>query len=141
MHDYLAALIGGGMIGLAAMLMMLSVGRVMGISGIVSGLLPPKPETRGNAWRVAFIAGVLLAPLLFIAMFRAPPEIEMTTGPIALVTAGLIVGFGTIVGNGCTSGHGVCGLARLSKRSFVATPVFMITAIGTVFIMRHGLGG
>lgn len=141
MHDYIAALIGGGMIGFAAMLLMLSVGRVMGVSGIVSSLLPPFSGERDSAWRLAFIAGTVLAPILFIAIWKAPPTVGISVGPAGLILAGLIVGFGTVIGSGCTSGHGVCGLARLSKRSFVATPMFMLTAGATVYIMRHVLGG
>ena len=113
-----AALIGGGMIGAAAVLLMATHGRIAGISGIAARLLPPY-EGDGVAGRLAFIAGIVAAPLL--------------------VVAGLLVGFGTVWGNGCTSGHGVCGLSRLSLRSLVATMVFMATAVATVFVMRHVL--
>lgn len=144
MHDYLAALIGGGMIGVAAIMVMASHGRIMGVSGIVSNLLPPVAENwlSENAWRLAFLAGVLTAPLLFIAVRGNAPTVQLEASAPLLIASGLIVGVGTVTGNGCTSGHGVCGLARMSGRSLAATVTFMVTAIVTVLAVRLlGLGG
>lgn len=133
-----AALVGGGMIGAAAVLLMFTHGRIAGISGIAARLLPPHgPE--GTAGRAAFIAGLVAAPLLAAAATGAAPALHLAAGPVLLAIAGMLVGFGTVWGNGCTSGHGVCGLSRLSLRSLVATMVFMSTAIATVFVMRHVL--
>jgi len=132
------SLAGGMLIGLAAALLILLNGRVAGISGIVGGLLrAPQPD---RSWRLAFLAGLLLAaPLwrLFAALAPAPP----IAAPATLVLAGLLVGIGTRYGGGCTSGHGVCGLARRSPRSLVATGVFMATAVVTVTVLRHAAGG
>ena len=136
MHDFVAAGLGGGMIGLAAVILMLGQGRVMGVSGIVANLLPPYLKGDDQSWRLAFIAGTIVAPLLFIIM-GAAPDIELNAGPVLLVASGLIVGLGTVTGSGCTSGHGVCGLARLSQRSMVAVPIFMLAAIATVFVMKQ----
>jgi len=129
-----AALLGGVLIGTAAVVLALAAGRVAGISGIVGGLLQP---VRGDlAWRVAFIAGMVAAALAFQALGRFPlPRIDVGTG--TLVVAGLLVGFGTRLGSGCTSGHGVCGLSRLSPRSLAATLAFMVTGFATVFLARH----
>lgn len=135
MHDYTLALIGGAMIGFAAVLLMAAQGRVMGISGIVNKLLPPVASDW--QWRVLFIAGVLLAPLLTLFVSGTLPEVTITKNPVVLLIAGLIVGVGTVMGNGCTSGHGVCGLSRLSVRSLAATSAFMFSAIVTVFVVRH----
>ncbi|MEO1149670.1 MAG: YeeE/YedE family protein [Pseudomonadota bacterium] len=143
MHDFVAALIGGAMIGVAAIMVMASHGRVMGVSGIVSNLLPPTADNwlSENAWRLTFLAGVLSAPLLYILFQGQAPTVELEAGAPLLIVSGLIVGVGTVTGNGCTSGHGVCGLARLSTRSLVATITFMITAILTVLAVRLlGLG-
>jgi hypothetical protein len=130
-----AALAGGALIGLAAALFLLLNGRIAGISGILGGLLRP---ARGDiGWRLAFLAGLIGAPLLYHAL-AAPlplPRIEAGTG--ALVAAGLLVGVGTRYGSGCTSGHGVCGLSRLSPRSLVATLAFMAAGFVTVFVGRH----
>ncbi len=135
----LSAAIGGALIGLAAMLMMLLTGRIAGISGILAGLLPQGAGDYG--WRIAFIAGLLLAPLLgsLAGYGLAAPVIDESW--IVIVAAGLLVGYGTRLGGGCTSGHGVCGIARLSPRSIVATLVFMAVAIAVVAIRRHGIGG
>ena len=132
------ALVGGAMIGLSAMLLLLSLGRIAGISGIISGGLGPDGSDRG--WRLSFIAG-LLAPGLVVALVGAVPEISFTAGLPLLIVAGLIVGFGTRLGSGCTSGHGVCGLARLSGRSLVATLSFMAAGFVTVGVLRHLIGG
>ncbi|GAA0753027.1 YeeE/YedE family protein [Ideonella azotifigens] len=129
------ALAGGALIGLAAAAMALLLGRVAGISGILGGLLRPSPgESR---WRLAFLIGLLLAPWLVRAAGAMPPlKIEASSG--LLIVAGLLVGVGTRYGAGCTSGHGVCGLSRLSGRSLVATLVFMAAGFVTVALVRHG---
>lgn len=134
----LLSLSGGLLIGLAAALFILFNGRIAGISGIVGGLLRPKTDDR--AWRLAFIAGLMLAPLLF-SVVATLPESRIEAGWPTLIVAGLLVGVGTRYGSGCTSGHGVCGLSRLSPRSLVATMVFMAAGFATVFIVRHVVGG
>ncbi len=133
-----AALTGGVLIGAAAVALMAATGRIAGISGIASRLLPPYAD-HGFAGRLAFVLGIVVAPLLvaLVTGSMPVPQIEATTPVLAL--AGLLVGFGAVWGNGCTSGHGVCGLSRLSMRSLVATAVFMATAIATVFLARHVL--
>ena len=128
------SLAGGVLIGTAAAMLLLLNGKVAGISGIVGGLLRPSAANIG--WRVAFIAGLLVAPLLYQLVMPLPAvQIDADTG--LLVTAGLLVGLGTRYGSGCTSGHGVCGLSRLSPRSLVATAAFMAAGFVTVFIVRH----
>jgi uncharacterized membrane protein YedE/YeeE len=132
-----SALAGGLLIGLAAAMFVLFNGRIAGISGIVGGLLKP---LRGDVgWRVAFLAGLAGAPLAY-ALFAPLPRPTIDAGTGALVLAGLLVGVGTRYGAGCTSGHGVCGLSRLSARSLVATATFMASGFATVFIARHVLG-
>ena len=134
-----AALLGGLMIGSAAVLLMLSLGRIAGITGILVGALP---VAGGDwPWRLAFLAGMIVAPLLYTATTGSAPAFEATSGVPMLIASGLIVGVGAVFGSGCTSGHGVCGLARFSLRSLVAVPVFMASAIATVFIVRHVIGG
>ncbi len=125
---------GGVLIGLSAAILWVADGRIAGISGILGGLLRPKPGETG--WRLAFLAGLLAAPLLYVAV-QGAPEVSVEAGTARLVLAGLLVGFGTRLGSGCTSGHGVCGLARLSPRSFAATLVFMAVAALTVYASRH----
>ena len=129
-----ASLAGGALIGVAASLFLLLNGRIAGISGVLGGLLVP---ARGDiAWRVAFIGGILLAPAAYLLVAAWPAtQIDASWG--ALVAAGLLVGVGTRYGAGCTSGHGVCGLSRLSPRSLVATLVFMAAGFATVFVLRH----
>ena len=135
----LSGLLGGALIGLAAAALMMLTGRLAGVSGILGGALQVKPADQG--WRVAFIAGLIAAPLL-AALAGAPlPRPAMTSSLVLAAVAGLLVGFGSRMGNGCTSGHGVCGFARLSTRSIAATAIFMITAIAVVAIVRHGFGG
>jgi uncharacterized membrane protein YedE/YeeE len=134
----LASLLGGGLIGAAAALLWLSLGQIAGISGILGGLWSAGGSER--AWRLAFLAGLVGAPLAYAAVIGLPGS-EIAAGPAMLVLAGLLVGFGTRLGSGCTSGHGVCGIARLSRRSIAATLVFMATAAITVFIARHLAGG
>ncbi|MBS0429384.1 MAG: YeeE/YedE family protein [Proteobacteria bacterium] len=130
------SLAGGSLIGLAAAILIVANGRIAGISGIVGGLLRP---TRNDwAWRLAFVAGLLAAPTVYALVAPLPvPRIE--AGSAVLVIAGLLVGFGTRLGGGCTSGHGVCGLARLSPRSLAATLGFMAAGFATVFLVRHVL--
>jgi uncharacterized protein len=128
------SLAGGLLIGLAASAFVLLSGRISGISGILGGLLRP---ARGDiAWRIAFIAGLVGAPLAY-GLFTALPEVRIEAGDTALVAAGLLVGLGTRYGSGCTSGHGVCGLSRLSPRSLVATLSFMLAGFFTLFVLRH----
>lgn len=132
----LSALIGGLLIGLAAAMFVLLNGRVAGVSGILGGLLRPKA---GDAsWRVAFVLGLLLAPVVYAA-FAALPASHIAAGDMLIVIAGLLVGVGTRYGAGCTSGHGVCGLSRFSVRALVATLLFMAAGFATVFVMRHVL--
>lgn len=133
-----SALGGGVLIGIAAGMFVLLNGRIAGISGIVGGLLKP---ARGDvAWRVAFVGGLLGAPLLY-ALVSALPAPRIDAGYGTLVLAGLLVGIGTRLGSGCTSGHGVCGLSRLSPRSLAATAAFMAAGFVTVFVIRHLISG
>ena len=132
------AAIGGTLIGLAVALLMLTTGRIAGISGIVDGLIG---NDDGKGWRAAFVAGLILAPLLARLVGFTLPTPRMPASWVVIAGAGLLVGFGTRLGGGCTSGHGVCGMARLSPRSIVATLIFMGTAMVVVAIARHGPGG
>ena len=131
--------IGGLLIGGAATLLVLLTGRVAGISGILGGLFGAAASDVG--WRVAFVVGIVIGPVIVAAFGGPVPDIELQGSLPLLVIAGLLVGFGTRLGGGCTSGHGVCGLARGSPRSLVATTVFFAVAVATVFVMRHGMGG
>jgi uncharacterized membrane protein YedE/YeeE len=133
-----SALIGGGMIGLSASLFILFNGRIAGISGILGGLL--RPQGSGVAWRLAFLLGLIGAPLLY-QLAMPLPSVTIDAGNTTLVIAGLVVGIGTRYGAGCTSGHGVCGLSRLSLRSLIATLAFMGFGFATVFVARHVIGG
>lgn len=136
----LASLLGGAMIGLAAILLMAFHGRIAGMTGILSGLLPPL--SNDWAWRAAFIAGAIVAPALIIIVAGASTvPFESPVPTPWLIIGGLIVGIGVHFGGGCTSGHGVCGLARLSPRSIAATLIFMASTALTVFVVRHLLGG
>ena len=140
MHNFtpLSGLIGGALIGLASALLMLSAGRLAGVSGILGGLLTAGSD---RAWRLAFIAGLVVAALIG-PLFGTPGAARVYPSSLALyAVAGLLVGFGSRMGNGCTSGHGVCGFARFSTRSITATLVFMGVAFVTVLIVRHGFGG
>ncbi|MES1978416.1 MAG: YeeE/YedE family protein [Pseudomonadota bacterium] len=129
-----SALLGGMLIGLAAALFALLNGRIAGISGVLGGLLRP---VRGDiAWRAAFVLGLIGAPLVY-ALFAVLPAVQIEAGYGALIVAGLLVGVGTRYGSGCTSGHGVCGLSRMSPRSLVATAAFMGAGFVTVFVLRH----
>lgn len=133
----ISAVLGGGLIGLSAALLWLGTGRIAGISGIVGGLWTSRAGDIG--WRLAFLLGLLAAPLIYAAVGGAP-NIVVPTSPALLVAAGLLVGVGTRLGSGCTSGHGVCGMARLSPRSLAATALFMLAGFATVFVTRHLLG-
>jgi uncharacterized membrane protein YedE/YeeE len=136
----IASTLGGMLIGLAAVIMLALNGRIAGISGIVGRLLPPyaNSDPAGAAW---FVIGLIVAPLVYAAATGAPFA-QTVSGNIALMAiAGVLVGFGTGIGGGCTSGHGVCGVARLSMRSILATVTFMATGFVTVFVMRHVIGG
>ena len=134
-----SAAIGGALIGLAATLLMLFTGRVAGISGILASCLDFGAADK--SWRVAFIVGLVMAPLVG-GLFGYPiPSPQMPDSWSVIIVAGLLVGFGTRLGGGCTSGHGVCGVARLSIRSIVATAIFMATAIVVVALSRHLFGG
>lgn len=131
------ALAGGALIGLSAALLALLNGRIAGIAGIVGGTLQPK---RGDiGWRAAFILGLLLAPTVW-TLVTVLPEMRIDASYPMLILAGLVVGISTRYGAGCTSGHGVCGIARLSPRSIVATLAFMTTGFVTVFLLRHLIG-
>ncbi len=134
-----SAISGGVLLGIASALFILANGRILGISGIVGGLLPPKLGDTG--WRIAFLAGMFAAPWVFLLLapadFISAPRIQANT--ITTVIAGLLVGIGTRYASGCTSGHGVCGLSRLSPRSLIATLSFMGAGFGTVLVIRHFL--
>ncbi len=133
----LSAAIGGGLIGFSSLLLWLLEGRIAGITGILGELFNLR---RGDTlWRLAFLAELLLAPSAYVLMRPLPPLTVTHSAPL-LILGGLLVGFGTRLGNGCTSGHGVCGVARLSKRSIVATAVFMAAGAATVFVARHIFG-
>jgi uncharacterized membrane protein YedE/YeeE len=136
--DPLSALSGGALIGAAAVLLMLLNGRIAGVSGILAGTLMPTSGDRG--WRFTFIAGLIIAPIVLGFSGRQLPQPEMPESWLLIVTAGFLTGFGARLGGGCTSGHGVCGIARLSRRSIAATAIFMASAIITVAITRHVWG-
>lgn len=136
----LTSLFGGMLIGLSAVLLMLTNGRIAGISGIVSRIFPPNTGTSNIREGLIFIFGLILAiPLYEIFMGSAPEQVLTSNMPL-LIIAGLLVGFGSVWGSGCTSGHGVCGISRKSKRSIIATCTFMLAGFVTVFILRHILG-
>lgn len=130
--------VGGLMIGAAASLLVLLNGRVAGISGILGGALGP--VSKDSAWRIAFLAGIVIGPMIVALLGGHVPEIALQAPLPVLVVAGLLVGFGTRLGNGCTSGHGVCGIARGSPRSLAATATFFAVAVLTVFVSRHLAG-
>ena len=136
-----ASLLGGALIGLSAIVLLAAHGRIAGISGIVSRILPPSVDKAGLPQGIIFLIGLLLAaPLWFVLTGAAPVQMVSSNG-LLLVIAGLLVGFGAVMGNGCTSGHGVCGISRGSARSIAATMTFMATASVTVFVLRHVVGG
>jgi uncharacterized membrane protein YedE/YeeE len=131
------ALIGGILIGLATAALLLLSGRIAGVSGIVGGLL--RPARGDRAWRIVFLLGMIVSPLVF-TLFSALPAVRIDAGTGTLIAAGILVGAGTRYGSGCTSGHGVCGLSRLSPRSLAATAAFMLAGFITVYVVRHLIG-
>jgi uncharacterized protein len=133
------SLLGGVILGVAAALYVLLHGRILGVSGIVSGLL--HPTLTDSAWRVSLVLGIISASFLAALFFGIFPVIEIDSDWTVIVIAGLLVGFGANYGSGCTSGHGICGLSRLSPRSLIATLSFMGAGFLTVFILRHLIGG
>jgi len=138
MSDSVLALIGGALVGVSASLYLLTHGKIAGVSGIYGGALRGTPD---RAVRVAFVAGLVLAGAVLGQIFPSAFEPAGTGSLATVVAAGLLVGFGTQLGNGCTSGHGVCGISRLSVRSLVATAAFITAGATTVFVVRHLLGG
>ena len=132
-----ASLAGGALLGIAAAMLIFFNGRIAGISGIVGGLV--KPRLHDVSWRIAFISGLIIAPLLW-QIFSALPPIQIGASNTLLAVSGLLVGVGTRFGAGCTSGHGICGLSRLSPRSIIATLSFMLAGFVTVYVVRHILG-
>jgi len=136
-----ASLLGGGLIGLSAVMLLATHGRIAGISGIVSRILPPSVDKAELPQAIIFLIGLLLAaPLWFVLTGAAPVQMVSSNGLLSVI-AGLLVGFGAVMGSGCTSGHGVCGISRGSARSIAATMTFMATAFVTVFVLRHVVGG
>lgn len=150
--DWIASLhglVGGALIGLSAVWLMGALGRIAGISGIIGGLITQRPKG-DSAWRVAFLAGLISGPLLVMAVGGGLGNVAGVPGAVIgepagdvplMLLAGLLVGVGTGLGSGCTSGHGVCGLARLAPRSMAATAMFLVTAMATVYVVRHVIGG
>lgn len=135
--DPISAILGGLLIGAAATLLLWLNGRIAGISSIFGDMLDAEPAERG--WRILFLVGLIVSPFLLAALGYAVPAPDMPPSWLVIAGAGLAVGVGTRLSGGCTSGHGICGMARLSPRSIVATGVFMVTAIAVVAIVRHGL--
>ncbi len=134
-----ASLFGGVLIGLAAVGLMLLRGRIMGATGVLAGVLLPA-SLQDWIWRVALLCGMVTGPWVYFAVTREMPVIDVPAGILMLMVGGLLVGVGVTLGSGCTSGHGVCGMARLSPRSFAATGTFMLTTGLTVYVLRHILG-
>lgn len=135
----LASLVGGSLIGLSAVLLMLGLGRIMGATGVLTGVLLPD-SLQDWSWRVAVLAGMMSGPWLFRLFSGTGPVINVSLSTPMIIIGGLIVGIGVTLGSGCTSGHGVCGLARLSLRSIIAVLVFMVSTAITVFVTRHWMG-
>lgn len=136
----LQSLAGGALIGFASALLMAVHGRIAGVTGILTGILPPAPAPDW-AWRVAFLFGLIASPLLYAGLIGWPVALQVEGSKGLFLLSGIIVGIGVTYGSGCTSGHGVCGLARLAPRSIAATLTFMATTAATVFIVRHVIGG
>lgn len=134
-----ASLGGGALIGLGAVLLMLGLGRIFGATGIMSGLVFAENSSEFS-WRAAMVVGMILSPGLIFLVTGKMPEFSVPVSPLMIAIGGVIVGFGASLGSGCTSGHGVCGLSRLSVRSIVAVPTFMVTAAITVYLIRHVFG-
>lgn len=131
---------GGVLIGLGASLLMAALGRICGATGILSGLLPPEFSSDWQ-WRISFVAGAVLAPFVILAVTGERPTIAVPAGTLAIIVSGAVIGFGVTLSNGCTSGHGVCGLARFSPRSLAAVVTFMSMTALTVFFTRHVFAG
>ncbi len=134
-----SAMIGGSLIGVSAVLLMLVNGRIAGVSGIVGSLLdkmPIREYVSDNAWKMAFLFGLIIAPLVYFYISARPLDISFPHRLELMIAGGFLVGFGSRLGGGCTSGHGVCGIARLSKRSVVATATFMLAAVVTVYLVN-----
>lgn len=138
-NDIILALVGGVLLGSAAVILMATRGRILGVSGMVGNLFTPKASSWMSS--LLFLAGLLLAPIIYILITGNQLEVIVTNNMGLQVIAGLLVGYGTALGSGCTSGHGVCGISRWSMRSLVATGTFMAGGIITVFVARHLLGG
>lgn len=136
----IASLVGGSAIGLGAVLLMFGLGRIFGATGVLSGLVFFENSDE-LSWRAALMLGMVLAPGFLFLVSGNMPNLTVPVSPTMIVIGGLIVGLGASLGSGCTSGHGVCGLSRLSIRSLVAVPTFMVTAAITVFLIRHVFGG
>lgn len=136
----LQSLGGGILIGAAAVLLMATLGRVMGATGILAGIVQPTSR-EDLAWRVSVVLGMITGPIIVLAFSGQMPAVDVPVSNIMLAIGGIIVGIGVTFGGGCTSGHGVCGMARLSPRSVVATMTFMIATFATVFVIRHVMGG
>ncbi len=134
-----ASLIGGALIGLAAVVLMLTLGRVMGATGILAGAIFPSTSD-GRGWRLTLLLGMVSGPWFFKLLTGSTPAIDVPVSPLMIAIGGLIVGVGVTLGSGCTSGHGVCGLARISRRSIVAVLTFMLSTVVTVYVVRHVLG-
>ena len=135
----LASLGGGIAIGVGAVLLMLGIGKIMGATGVISGIV--FAENRQEvSWRIAMVVGMILSPGLIFLVSGAMPAVEVSASPAMIIVGGVLVGLGASFGSGCTSGHGICGLSRLSTRSLVAVPTFMFTAAVTVYVVRHIIG-
>lgn len=141
MHDFtpIASTVGGILIGLSASTMLLLDGKIVGISGIFAGVL--RPLNGDTLWKSAFLAGLLAGGLLLCILLPHAFDFGIVRSPAVLALAGLLVGFGSRLGNGCTSGHGVCGVSRLSARSIVATVTFIVTGAAVVYVVNHVIGG
>lgn len=132
--------LGGALIGLAAVMLMALNGRIFGATGILAGLMTPQSSS-DFSWRLALVAGMVSAPMVYWLVAGSSVDVTIVSGPVTTVLGGLIVGIGVTFGTGCTSGHGVCGISRLSRRSIVATLTFMLTTAITVYVIRHMFGG
>lgn len=135
-----ASTFGGVLIGVASILLMLVLGRVMGATGVLAGFFQPA-SAQDFGWRAALLAGMVTGPLVVLLVSGEMPAVQVPISTLSMIVGGVIVGLGVTYGGGCTSGHGVCGMARLSPRSLVATVTFMVFTFATVFIIRHVIGG
>lgn len=136
----IASTIGGALIGLSSVLLMLTLGRIMGATGILAGFFTPASRD-DFLWRAAMLAGMVTGPVVYLGLTGSFPAVEIPISMPVLLIGGFIVGIGVTIGSGCTSGHGVCGMARLSPRSIAATLTFMAATAATVYVMRHVIGG